>query len=147
MLGDAAWVYASQHAKGGEGPHYAKLALDSHRHYLALRPNDSHVRFGYAMKLSAGSPEMRRQIGELVRRDPRHALGRSTLGHLLVEEGRVDEGAEHLVASMRLFEPWQADEYGDAIVQLLETHGRKKQAAAVRKVLNAKRERLPKLDQ
>lgn len=143
MLGDAAWVFASQHAKDGEGPHYAKLALDSRRRYLALRPNDSNVRFDYATNL-AGSPEERRQLVELVRRDPRHALGRSRLGRLLVEEGRVGEGAEHLVAAMRLFEPWQADEYGDAIIQLLEKHGRKTQAAAVRKVLSAKRERLPR---
>ena len=139
MLGDAAWVYASQHAVSRqERRNFEWLALSSYRKYVTLRPDDSHARFTLAMMLRGR--ESLKEVEELVRRDPNFAMGRLTLGRELVKRGNIRAGASHLAASARLFDPAQAEDYGDEVVELLEKHGRKKEAAEARKSVEAKKD-------
>lgn len=144
LQGDAAWIYASQHSEDREdGRKHQALALDSYRKYLRLRPSDSHGRFKFTMMLGPGSPEYRHQTEELVRRDPGYARGRHTLGLRLIEEGRVEAGARHLLAAAKLFDFGLAEDYGDQVVALLEKHGRKKDAAEAKRLIDATLKRGP----
>jgi hypothetical protein len=143
LIGDAAWVFASQHARGGEGPEYAALAIESYREYVRMRPNDSSARFTFAAVMLGGRPEGVAQLEELVRRHPDHAMGRFSLGTALIARGRDDEGTAQLAEAARMFRPEEAEAHGDDLVRLLKAHGRSMDADRASKEIRAKVERLP----
>ncbi|MFT3914810.1 MAG: hypothetical protein QM704_12040 [Anaeromyxobacteraceae bacterium] len=134
LLGDAAWVFASQHATEEERPKYKALAYSYYREYLKLRPADSHARYTFTTML-LDADERRREIRELVRRDPNFAMGRLQLGYDLIEQGDVERGSAHLVAAARLFQPEQAEEFGDQVVKVLRKCGRPGEASEAEKAI------------
>lgn len=104
---------------------------------VKLEPNDPKILYDYARYLDDKDAQLS-TYRKIVQIEPDNIDARFAFGNLLLERGKVNEGFDQLRETLKRASERELKNYGRRTIELLEKHGRKKEAKNLKSDLERK---------
>lgn len=109
---------------------YRLKFIGMYENVLSLEPRDTATRYLYATSLRDRARELA-ELRRILEIDPQHALSHFSIGLRFINEGRHQDGVEHVQKAIDFGEPWVVEQLGENAVIALRSRGLTEQARSI----------------